>query len=71
MKGLNIYTRELALMAGVRESELVHAMQTDNQLYGVTIPAPVSRTGNRIRAFAFDDAVQFADSVKAARQRQP
>lgn len=70
MKGLNIYTKELALMAGVSERDLVHAMQTDNQLYGVKIPDPVPRAGNRIRAFDFDEAVLFADSVKAARKRQ-
>ncbi|MEJ3301456.1 hypothetical protein WDK74_22080 [Escherichia coli] len=67
MKGLNIYTKELAQMAGVRESELVYAMQTDGYLYGVKIPDPVPRAGNRIRAFRYEDALLFANSIKSAR----
>ncbi|EGU3395839.1 hypothetical protein H3J60_004567 [Salmonella enterica] len=65
---MTINTQELALMAGITESELVHALLSEGYLFGVKIPVPVGRGGSRTRAFRYTEAMLFANSVKSARR---
>ena len=64
---MHLNTRELALLAGIQEAELVHALQTDGYLYGIEVPEPVKRSG-KTRIFDYSKALIFANRVKSERK---
>lgn len=65
---MRVNTQELALLAGITESELVHALQSEGYLCGVKIPAPINHAGAHTRTFRYTEAMLFANSVKSARK---
>ncbi|HAS1474674.1 TPA: hypothetical protein QCG03_003911 [Enterobacter bugandensis] len=55
-------------MADVTEAELVYALMTTGELFGVKIPAPLpGRHNSKTRSFDYKEALDFAEEVKIAR----
>ncbi|MGM8754685.1 hypothetical protein ACS6JK_12030 [Enterobacter chuandaensis] len=58
----------MAKMADVTEAELVYALMTTGELFGVKIPAPLpGRHNAKTRRFDYKEALDFAEEVKIAR----
>ena len=63
-----IRTNIMAKMADVTEAELVYALMTTGELFGVKIPAPLpGRHNAKTRSFDYKEALDFAEEVKIAR----
>ncbi|MDY0417827.1 hypothetical protein PYW49_09110 [Enterobacter sp. 170198] len=63
-----IKTHVLAQLAGVTEAELVYALMTTGELFGVKIPAPLpGRHNAKTRNFDYKEALDFAEELKIAR----
>ena len=63
-----IRTNVLAKMADVTEAELVYALMTTGELFGVKITAPLpGRHNAKTRSFDYKEALDFAEEVKIAR----
>jgi len=67
-KSVGIRTGLLAQMAGVSEAELVHALKTTGEIFGVKIPSPLPQKYNaRTRNFDYLEGKAFADKVVSVR----
>ncbi|EAM5005933.1 hypothetical protein EIM70_22610 [Salmonella enterica] len=69
-KSVGIRTSLLAQMAGIREAELVHALQTTHHFWGVKIPDPLPQRANaKTRNFDYEEAKVFAEKINAIREQ--
>ncbi|EFU7989215.1 hypothetical protein HSX74_004431 [Salmonella enterica] len=67
MSGLSINTRQLAELLNISEGELVHAMRSRGELYGVPFPDLLGNHRAKVRKFNLAAALRFADQVNKAR----
>lgn len=64
---ITINTKGFSELLGVKESELVHALNNGGLLFGVELPKPVeiaNLKNNRSRKFYLDDAIEFKSRIK-------
>lgn len=61
---ITVNTAMFATLLNISESELIHALRTDNKFNGMDLPTPVSNEKGHTRRFRYDKAKAFADEIK-------
>jgi len=65
-----IRTNDLAAWAGIKEAELVYAMKSSGEIYGIKIPSPLPGRGNtKTRSFDYAECEAFVKQLEEVRKR--